>query len=231
MLKAVEKRRAYEDVVDQVLNLIDRGKLKKGDQLPVEKELTETFRVSRTTVREAMRALESKGLIEIRQGDGTYVTASREEAMVQPLASALFQQKDELADIFHIRKLIEPSVAQLAAERATREEIRELEEIIKKQEKELAAGERNAATDTAFHNQLSKMAKSRVLGRLVHAIVDLLAESREGFQQSEERAQKSLRGHKAVLSAVKDRDGDAAKKLMQRHLKEIEAVLFRQKRK
>ena len=73
MLRAVEKKRAYQDVVQQMLNLIRKGKLKKGDQLPTERDLTETFKVSRTTVREAIRYLESMRLVESRQGNGTYV--------------------------------------------------------------------------------------------------------------------------------------------------------------
>ena len=151
MLKAVEKRRAYQDVVQQMLNLIRNGKLKKGDQLPTERDLTETFKVSRTTVREAIRYLESMRLVESRQGNGTYVLASSDNASVQTLSAALFQDRDELVDIFYIRKIIEPSIAQLAAEYATPEEVKELEEIVERHEADLAAGEKTVETDTAFH--------------------------------------------------------------------------------
>ena len=129
-LKAVEKKRAYEDIVQQVLTLIENGKLKRGDQLPSERELTETFKVSRTTVREAIRTLESMKLLQCRQGNGTYVLASSEEALIQPLAAALFNAKDDIRDIFYIRKIIEPHVAQLAAENATPQEIEEMEKIL-----------------------------------------------------------------------------------------------------
>ena len=74
-IKAVEKKRAYEDVVAQIRALIDDGRLKQGDQLPTERELSETFRVSRATIREAIRTLESAKLVQSRQGDGTYVLA------------------------------------------------------------------------------------------------------------------------------------------------------------
>jgi len=79
MLKAVEKKRAYEDIVRQMRGLIKDGKLKKGDQLPTEREMTEVFKVSRATVREAIRTLESMGLVGSKQGNGTYVIASGEE--------------------------------------------------------------------------------------------------------------------------------------------------------
>ncbi|MCL4491790.1 MAG: GntR family transcriptional regulator, partial [Nitrospirae bacterium] len=107
MLKAVEKKRAYEDVVKQIRALIEKGKLKRGDQLPTERELADTFKVSRTTVREAIRTLESMRLVQSRQGDGTYVLASSEESLIQPLAAALFHEKDDIQDIFSIRNIVE----------------------------------------------------------------------------------------------------------------------------
>jgi GntR family transcriptional repressor for pyruvate dehydrogenase complex len=230
MLKAVEKRRAYQDVVAQILNLIRKGKLQKGDQLPPERDLTETLRVSRTTVREAIRYLESMRLVESRQGNGTYVLASSDDASVQTLSAALFQDRDELVDIFYIRKIIEPSIAQLAAEYATPEEVEELEEIVERHEADLAAGERTVETDTDFHMALARMAKNRVLGRLVHALIDLLAESRQEVLQSSIRAVQSLKGHRMILNAVRMADCARAKEAMRRHLNEIESLLFKKKK-
>ena len=100
MLKEVRKKRAYEDIVAQIQDLITKGRLKRDDQLPNEKELSETFKVSRSTVREAILSLETMRLVERRQGDGTYVIATSEEVLVQPLATALFGEKDDLIDIF-----------------------------------------------------------------------------------------------------------------------------------
>ncbi|MCL5423089.1 MAG: FadR family transcriptional regulator [Nitrospirae bacterium] len=193
--------------------------------------MTDTFKVSRATVREAIRTLESMRLVESRQGDGTYVLASSEEALVQPLAATLLHEKDDLADIFFIRKIVEPVVAQLAAEHATREEIKELEDILRKQEKDLSGGINIVETDSAFHNSLAGMAKNRVMERLLLAIVDLLAQTREGYLQNDERAHGSLRGHQEILSAIKRGDGNAAKQAMRRHLESVEGILFRKKQR
>lgn len=230
MLKAVEKRRAYEDIVRQIRNLIEVGKLKKGDQLPTERELTDTFKVSRATVREAIRILESMRLVESRQGDGTYVLASSEEALVQPLAAALFSEKDDLIDIFYIRKVIEPYVAQLAAGNATRGEIDELEKLINEQERSIGDNKNIIKIDSAFHGLLARMAKNRVLERLLLALVDLLAESRERYLQNDERAKESLKGHKEVLSAIKNGNCAAARLAMIRHLESIERLLIPKKK-
>ena len=230
MLKAVEKKRAYEDIVKQIFSLIEKGKLKRGDQLPVERELSETFKVSRATVREAIFSLESMGLVQRRQGDGTYVIASSEEALVQPLATALFHEKDDIIDIFFVRKIIEPEVAQLASENRTLEEIDELEEILRKQAKEVESGENPIDTDSELHRLLARMARNKVLERLLVTLVDLLGKTRQKYLQTEERKQKSLHGHYEILAAIKNGDGRAARKVMLRHLEDVENAVFNKRR-
>jgi GntR family transcriptional regulator, transcriptional repressor for pyruvate dehydrogenase complex len=229
-LKAVEKKRAYQSIVEQVLKLIEKGKLKQGDQLPSERELTEIFKVSRTTVREAIRTLESMKLLQSRQGNGTYVLASSEEEVVQPLAAALFHAQDDIQDIFYVRKIIEPNVAELAAENATAQEIAEMEEILKKQAICIECNESIIETDTAFHNLMASSSKNRVIERLTVALVDFLKQSRENYLLDEEhgnsRPERSLEGHKRVLTAIKRGDSEAAKESMLQHLEDIEKIVF-----
>jgi GntR family transcriptional repressor for pyruvate dehydrogenase complex len=229
MLKVVEKKRAYEDIVQQVLVLIEEGKLKRGDQLPSERELTEAFKVSRATVREAIRTLESMKLLQSRQGDGTYVLVSSAEALIQPLAAALFQEKDDIRDIFFIRKILEPHVAQLAAENATPQEISEMGKILQQQGECLGRGENIIETDSAFHNLMANMTKNRVMERLIIALIDLLKQSREKYladDENDKRVKRSLEGHQRILAAINNGDGDAARKAMIQHLEGIEAIIF-----
>jgi GntR family transcriptional repressor for pyruvate dehydrogenase complex len=228
-LRAVEKKRAYEDIVRQVLTLIENGKLKRGDQLPSERDLTEAFKVSRTTVREAIRTLESMKLLQCRQGNGTYVIASSEEALIQPLAAALFNANDDIRDIFYIRKIIEPHVAHLAADNATPQEIEEMEKVLHEQEACILRGESVLETDTLFHTSLAGATGNRVIERLLLALVDLMKESREVYLAADEldtRARRSLEGHKLVLTAIKGGDCDVALKSMLQHLEDIERIIF-----
>jgi GntR family transcriptional repressor for pyruvate dehydrogenase complex len=229
MLKEVRKKRAYEDIVVQIHDLIKKGRLKQDDQLPNEKELSETFKVSRSTVREAILSLETMRLVERRQGDGTYVIATTEEALVQPLASSLFGEKDDLIDIFYLRKIIEPEVAQIAAENATAEEIEELEKILGEQENEVTHGGQEVHQDTTFHHLLARMAKNRVLERLSLALVDLLSETRDEYLQSEERKRGSVKGHYRILDAIKAHNGRAARKAMFKHLSDVEKIVFKKR--
>jgi GntR family transcriptional regulator, transcriptional repressor for pyruvate dehydrogenase complex len=233
VLKPVEKKKAYEDIVQQIRTLIEEGKLKRNDHLPSERDLSEAFRVSRTTVREAIRTLESMKLLQSRQGDGTYVLASSEESLIQPLAVALFNEKDDIRDIFYIRKIIEPHVAELAAENATPQDIEEMERILKQQEESIGHGENIIETDSAFHNLMVKATTNRVMERLIVVLIDLLKQSREKYlteDENDERAKRSLEGHHRVLSAIKKGDGDTARKSMLQHLEDIEGIIFHKSR-
>jgi len=228
-MKAVKKKRAYQDIVEQIRSVIEKGKLNRGDQLPNEKELSETFHVSRSTVREAILSLQTMHLVDRRHGDGTYVIASGEEALIKPMAAALFQEKDDIIDIFALRKIIEPEVAQLASKHATPEAITLLEKIISQQEKELIGGETPFHSDSDFHQVLARMTGNKVLERLLSALVGLLGKTREKYLQTEERKQKSITGHREILAAIKGGRGMAAKKSMMLHLEGVENTLFRKK--
>jgi GntR family transcriptional repressor for pyruvate dehydrogenase complex len=230
MLKEVRKKRAYEDIVLQIQDLITKGRLKRDDQLPNEKELSETFKVSRSTVREAILSLETMRLVERRQGDGTYVIATSEEVLVQPLATALFGEKDDLIDIFYLRKIIEPEVAQIAAGNAKSEEIEELEKILREQENDVIGGGQGVHIDSSFHHLLSRMAKNRVLERLSMVLMDLLSQTRDEYLQSEERRRISVKGHQRILDAVKSGNGRAARQAMLKHLADVEKILLVKKR-
>ncbi len=231
MLKEVRKKRAYEDIVVQIQDLITRGRLKKDDQLPNEKELSDTFKVSRSTVREAILSLETMKLVERRQGEGTYVIATSEESLVQPLASALYGEKDDLIDIFALRKIIEPEVAQIATETATPEDVAELEKILKEQENDISTGGQGVDIDATFHQLLSRTAKNMVLERLSRALMELLSETRGEYLQSEERRIVSVKGHWRILDAVKAGNGRAARKAMLKHLSDVEQVVFASRKK
>jgi GntR family transcriptional repressor for pyruvate dehydrogenase complex len=227
-MKAVKKKRAYQEIVEQIRSAIEKGKLGPGDQLPNEKDLSQTFKVSRSTVREAILSLETMQLVERRQGDGTYVTASSEEALIRPLAAALLQEKDDIIDILALRKIIEPEVAELASKHANPEAIEQLENIIREQEKELERGIL-FHSDADFHQVLSRMTANKVLERLLSALVGLLGKTREKYLVTEERKQKSITGHREILAAIKSGRGQAAKKAMLHHLEGVEKTLIKKK--
>src|SRR3989449_1381053 len=138
-LGPIKSTRIYEEIVRQVKQLIAEGRLKSGDQLPPERDLAEKFVVSRTSVREARRALESLGFVEIRPGEGTFIREVSVEALIEPLALVMASQRGAIAELFEARRLLEPAIAALAAGRATPEELSEMERTREEEAKESGA--------------------------------------------------------------------------------------------
>ena len=226
VLHAVKKTRVYEDIVAQISDLIAHGRLKSGDQLPSERELSETFKVSRASVREAIRALESMGLLQSRAGDGTFVSAPSIESLIQPMASALFQEKRSQAELFEARRIIEPQLAALAAERATPKDLERMEAILGDQEREIAGGASGVDADSAFHLAIAEAAGNAVLLRLVNAIVDLLQQSREKSLQTANRPRLSYLKHREILETLKQGNPEEAERRMREHIEGIEENVF-----
>jgi GntR family transcriptional repressor for pyruvate dehydrogenase complex len=226
MFKPIKKTRIYEKIVDEIKDLINQGSLKWGDQLPTERELSETFNVSRTSVREAFRILESQGILEIRQGDGTYVADNAIDNLVQPLASFILKEKDYQLELFEMRRLLEPQLAFLAAGRATPENMSKMEKILRRQEEQIANGEIGLDSDSDFHHELAEAANNRILLHVINTTMDFLTESRESYLLGEERAKKSLAHHKKILNAIKKGDGELAAKAMREHIEDVEKILI-----
>jgi DNA-binding FadR family transcriptional regulator len=226
MFKPVKKTRVYEEIVAKIKDMLENGRLKSGDQLPGERELSEVFQVSRSSVREALRTLETQGHLESRQGDGTYIASKSVESLVNPLASVIFSEKDSQMELFEMRRLIEPQLAYLAAERATQEEIAMMEQALVLQEEAIARGETGTDVDKSFHYIMAKATKNKVLLRLTDSMRDLLAESRDKYLQVEGRPGKSISRHRQVLDAIKAGDGELAARVMLEHVVDIEECLF-----
>jgi GntR family transcriptional repressor for pyruvate dehydrogenase complex len=148
------------------------------------------------------------------------------------LAAALFNAKDDIRDIFYTRKIIEPHVAQLAAENATPQDIEKMEKILRMQAECIKRGENIIETDSAFHSLVAGAAKNSVIERLSLALVDLLKQARKEYLADDEsngRSKESLAGHQRVLSAVKKGDSEEAKNAMSQHLEDIERITFQSK--
>jgi len=220
----VRSTRIYEEIVRQIKALVADGKLKSGDRLPPERELTERFRVSRTSVREAMRALESTGLIEIRPGEGAFVRPVSVESLIEPLALVILAQREAVAELYEARRLLEPPIAALAARRASPDEIAELARILDEQAREVSAGRTGFAQDAAFHTAIAHSSHNRAITRIVTTLMDLLAQSREESLQAPGRPERSHRDHRRVLKAIERGDAGGAEQAMHSHLVAVERL-------
>jgi GntR family transcriptional regulator, transcriptional repressor for pyruvate dehydrogenase complex len=222
MLRAIKKTRIHEEVVTQIHELIREGKLKAGDQLPSERELSETFKVSRTSVREALRTLETKRLIISRTGMGNFVADLPIESLVAPLAKLLIEEKTALADIFELRKLIEPHIAALAAERATKSDIERMKKILDKQSQAVGRGETGVEADAELHFAIGQATQNQALEKLVSGLMEVLSHSREESLQTADRRRASIEAHRKILSAIEQHDKSRAREAMFQHIERVE---------
>ena len=226
MFKPVKKTRIYEDIISRIRGMVDRGDLSAGDRLPSERELSAAFRVSRPSVREALKTLESHGYLEIRQGEGTFISNNPIEHFMEPLAAVILNQKEYQIQILEMRRLIEPQIASLAAERATKDEMSRLEMTLTLQKEKVRLGETGADLDKLFHYVIAEAAKNKLLLRIIDTATNLFSENRNRYLQFTERPQRSVRYHKEILSAIAVGDGVRAANAMNIHLDDIHETLF-----
>ena len=224
-LETIPRNRVYTEVARQLqARIVD--KLKPGDMLPPERELVRRFGVSRSSIRDAIRSLEAVGLLEPRQGVGTVVRELSSDAVANPVANALLQKRKVIDDLLDVRNIIEPALAGRAALHASREHLAKLEAILRRQEEKVSQGELTTEEDSSFHYTIAVAADNTVMLKLVHVLMDLLHETRARSLQVGGRRQKSLAGHRRILAALKDGDGDAAEGAMRRHLSEITKIVL-----
>lgn len=225
-LRQVRRTKVYRAILDQIGELIARGRIKPGDRLPSERELAELFKASRNSVRDAIRILEQMGLTESRQGDGTYVRSISAEELAQPLALCLLQSRAQMRELWEVRRILEPALAEFAAARITEEELDELEATLEQQRRKVELGFIGLEEDTAFHYGIAEAARNSVMLRVVDTLVDLLRQSRERSLQQDGRPTHSLAGHVRILAALRRRDPLAARSEMVQHLRAIEERVF-----
>ena len=225
-VKPIARKSIYEDIVIQIRGMIDRGELTPGDRLPPERRLAEMFTVSRNTVREAIKALAEKDILESRQGAGTYVRELDSDRFADSFAGAILRRRPELKDVFEVRKLIEPEIAAMAARNASPSQITRMAAIVVEQERALASGEPGRAYDQELHELLAAASGNEVMRAMVVTLHDEFTESRAEGLQSVERQKASLEAHRSIVNAVTGGHVMKAEKAMREHLEEVESIVF-----
>ncbi len=221
-IHSVKRHRLYEEIVQQFHALIRQGMLKHGDRLPSERELSEQFKVSRSSVREAIRSLELQGLVVSKRGSGTFINTEDLEATLDLVAANLNVGEAALQDVFEMRHLMEPHIAALAAQRATPDEVEAMREILEEQQRQIDFGETGVESDTAFHFALASATHNSALIKVVSAVEDILQLSRDRSLQEPGRPQRSLASHCQILQMVEMGDVNGAQQAMDHHLTSVE---------
>lgn len=218
MLQPVKKNRLSNEVIDQISHSILRGDYKPGTKLPPEREIAGQLGVSRTVVREALRSLEIMGLVESQIGGGTYVKEFTAEHILDPIANYFSSDECLLDEIIETRKILEPEMVKLAAIRATDQDIEIIEKSITQMEQEINKGLSGINGDTAFHFALATAAHNSAMMKILSLIADLLHYTMKASLQAVPDQAVTIEGHRRILDAVKNKDGESASKYMSEHL-------------
>lgn len=220
--KAVRSSRLYEQIVEQVEHAILKGELKPGDQLPAERELAEQFGVSRTAVREAVKALREKGLVEAFSGRGTFVTNGTSQAMRQSLdLITRIGGPDGSAQLAEVRAILEPEIAALAARRIEEQLLSTLREAVAVMDRSLEDPDAYIEADLDFHLALAEGAANPVILSLIDSIVGLLREQRLRIFKVDGGPQRGQYHHKRILEAIEQRNAEGARSAMRAHLQQV----------
>ncbi len=221
----VRRNKVYEEVARQIERLI-LNKLRPGDKLPSERELAETLKVSRSSIRDAIRSLELVGLVEPRQGAGTIVREVTAGSIVNSFTEALKHRRELVSELLDFRRMLEPPLAARAATHASEDDVAEMEEILQRQAEKQRQGEAAVSEDAEFHYSIALASGNSVVLKVLDVLMDLLRDTRERSLQVDGRSQKSLAGHRRILAAIKRRDTEAARDAMRHHIEDVEEIVL-----
>jgi GntR family transcriptional repressor for pyruvate dehydrogenase complex len=222
MYKVVRSSRLYEQIVQQIEDSILKGTLKSGDQLPSERELALKFGVSRTAVREAVKALHEKGLVEAYSGRGTFITNGTSEAVRQSINLMLrIDQSDGSENLAEVRQILEPEIAAIAATRIQAQQIALMREAYAVMNNALKDPDAYIEADLDFHLALAEAAENPLILSLLDSIVGLLREQRIKIFFEEGGPERGQYHHARILAAIEKRDAEASRAAMRDHLQQV----------
>lgn len=222
MYTPIQTGRLYEQIVKQIQGRILCGDLKVGDRLPPERELADQFQVSRTAVREAVKALCEQGLVDVHPGRGTFITNNQSRAVRNSLGLMIqIGQAEGSASLVQVREILEPEIAALAALQAGDEHISAMRDAVAAMDAAITDPETFIEADLDFHLALAEATHNPLILALIDSIVDLLREQRTRIFYVEGGPERGQVHHKLILDAMVQRNPEAAREAMRVHLQQV----------
>ncbi len=215
-LSNIKNRLLAQQVEEQLMDYILTEPIAIGRKLPNEFKLGDKFGVGRSTIREAVKSLVSKGVLEIRRGSGTYVTSTSPPGD-DPLGLSGIEDKTSLAlDLVDVRMMLEPGIAEMAALHATDEQIDHLEALCNLVEKRIRQGEPYIQQDIQFHTYIAECSKNKVVGQLI-PIIDTAVMMFVNVTHKQ-LTEETITTHRHIVEAIREHDPIGAKTAMMMHL-------------
>lgn len=221
MITPAKKKNLYEEISNQIIEMIDKGIWKPGEKIPGEVELSKSFEVSRNSIRESIKALELVGILTSKTGIGTFVSEQAILNINNMHLASLIESESSIIELMETRLIIEPGLTYLAVKNATDEDIKVLEATIQKAEQALK--DKNYTFDRGFeiHKYLFQMANNKILNNLLDSITENLIVARGKIflkHLNEYILNEELNEHMEMLTYIKNRDAVGAKNFMFRHI-------------
>lgn len=218
MLDSAQERKVYEGILLQLHDIVQNNNLRPGDKLPSERELSEQLGAGRSSVREALRALELLGLIETRRGEGTFLKHYRHNRLIDILGFFILRDTKTKKDLIEMRKLLELDAVRLACRRATSKHFEEMEKILAQAEERVERGEVPTEEDYQFHRVICRSSRNSILHRIWTPLVEYSDSVRNESLSREGRARAALEEHRLIMEAIREGDQATAVERMREHL-------------
>lgn len=216
--KPIKTKKIYEEIVEQIKQMIVHGNLSPGDKLLPERELAEKLQVGRSAVREAYRSLEAIGVIEIKPGEGTFVREMGSKSMTDIISLAVLTGKNSIAELLELRKIVEVEAAALAAQRRTEEDMQMIQLALNEMANDIQKGNLGDASDIKFHYAICAAAHNSLLIKLMSSISETMKKEmftvREKLYKTPGTPARLFEEHKNIFEAIKKGDEHEARKTM-----------------
>ena len=224
MVGPIERRKVYELVAQRLIDDIAARRLKPGDAIPAERQLTGALSVGRSSIREALRMLESRGLIA-SAGHGTFVVADYGNPLHASLSLLMEMGDGDLRQLFEVRKILEVEMAGLAAARRSDGDIERMRLAIQAMDEGLASAELYIAGDLEFHQSVVAATGNRIARAMMVAIRDILRRALLSIYRIPGSPERSMKEHRHILEAVVAGNPDEARARMREHLLRVESEI------
>ena len=230
MFDSVKTNKVSQHIIDQIRNAIFEGRLKPGDKLPSERELTEKFKVSKATLREALRSLEVLGFLEIRKGvsGGPFVTEVDMTKARDSFTNFLLFKNLSLKDLSEVRLLLEPYIAEKATLAITKEDLSRLEKLISDSEHAIknGIGFESRKDEIEFHRIIASITGNPILMFILDFVENLLIDTKAILKPGRGFSTKVIKAHKRIYNALLERNIKKVHKEMVKHIREVEKDLL-----
>lgn len=213
----IKRKHLSNQITEQILANIASGTWPPGSKLPSENELTQFFNISRVPVREALQKLAAMGVVQTRQGEGTYVMTVTPGMLMTPLLPMMIQNRKSMMDVLQYRLIVEAECAALAAVNADETDLARMEAILDEMERIREPVVPYAIADLTFHLEIARATKNSVLFGISNIIKDILVGY---FHKINEimGIERGIKYHRLIFHAIRDQDANAARRWMQEHV-------------